>query len=174
MLPVLALLILVLAAVLLYAKTRPDTFRVQRSVLINAPAEAIFPLINDFHSWVSWSPYEKKDLHMKKTYGGPESGKGATYAWEGNNKVGSGKMEILDSTAPSKVLLSLEFFRPMKASNAGSFTLDPKDGGTEVTWSMEGRQTLMGKAMGLVMDMDSLVGKDFETGLQNIKTLTEK
>lgn len=169
----LAVVVLV-AAVLLFAATRPDSFRVQRSTSIKAPAEKIFPLIADFHAWGAWSPWEKLDPTMKRTHSGAPSGKGAVYAWDGNNEVGAGRMEIAEVSAPSKLSIKLDFSRPMEGHNTAEFTLVPKGDASEVTWAMFGPNPYLSKLIGLFLDMDKMIGKDFETGLANLKALAEK
>jgi Polyketide cyclase / dehydrase and lipid transport len=171
---IVVVLIVAVAAVLAYATTKPDTFRVQRSASIKAPADKIFPLINDFHSWAAWSPYEKLDPELKRTYSGAPSGKGAVYAWEGNNKVGAGRMEIVDAPPPSKVAIKLDFLRPFEAHNTAEFTLAPAGDATTVTWAMDGQNLYVGKVMSIFVDMDDMIGKDFATGLANLKNLAEK
>jgi len=175
MLKKIALVILALAAiVLIYAATRPGTFRVERTARIPAPPEKIFPLINDFHRWGEWSPYEKLDPGMKRTFGGAPAGKGATYAWEGNDKAGAGRMEILESAPSSKISIKLDFTKPFEARNMAEFTLRPQDGATQVTWAMHGPSPYIAKLMGIFFNMDQMIGKDFETGLANLKTASEK
>lgn len=169
----LAVVVLV-AAVLLFAATRPDSFRVQRSTSIKAPAEKIFPLIADFHAWGAWSPWEKLDPTMKRTHSGAPSGKGAVYAWDGNNAVGAGRMEIAEVSAPSRLSIKLDFSRPMEGHNTAEFTLVPKGDGSEVTWAMFGPNPYLSKLIGLFLDMDKMIGKDFEAGLANLKALAEK
>jgi len=160
-------------ALLAYAATRPDTFRVARSITIKAPPEKIFGFIDDFHRWGAWSPYEKMDPAMTRTFEGAQSGKGAAYAWAGK-KVGEGRMEILETTPSSKIVIKLDFTKPMTAHNTAIFTLQPQGEMTEVTWAMEGASPYMAKIMGLVFSMDAMVGKDFETGLSNLKAEAEK
>jgi hypothetical protein len=150
-----------------------DTFRVERSIVIDAPAQAIFPQIDDFRAWVDWSPYEKMDANLAKTYSGPARGKGAAYAWVGR-KAGSGRMEIVRSDAPSKIVIQLDFSKPMTAHNTAEFTLEPQGGGTKVTWAMHGPNTLMSKVMGLFFTMDKLVGPQFDEGLASLKRLAEQ
>ena len=175
MFKIIALLAVVLiAALLIYAATKPDTFRVQRAASINAPPEKIFPLINDLHSWGAWSPWEKMDPAMKRTYSGAASGKGAVYEWEGNNKVGQGRMEITDTSPPSHVTIKLDFVKPFEAHNIAEFTLEPKGDSTNVTWATHGPQSYVAKAMTIFFSMDSLVGKEFEAGLANMKAIAEK
>ncbi|MFZ2159313.1 MAG: SRPBCC family protein [Bradyrhizobium sp.] len=163
-----------IAIVLILAANKPDTFAVRRAITIKAPPEKIFPLINDFHQWGSWSPYEHKDPAMKRTYSGAASGVGAVYAWEGNKNVGTGRMEILDAPAPSKIAIKLDFFTPFEAHNTAEFTMLPQGDATEVTWLMHGPAILMSRVMQVFFNMDKMVGKDFEAGLANLKRATEK
>ncbi len=167
------LLAILVVAVLLYATTRPDSFRVQRSATIKAPPEKIAAVLGDFHGWQAWSPWEKMDPAMKRNYGGAEKGKGATYAWEGNSKVGQGRMEMTDATA-SRVALDLDFLKPFETHNKVVFTLVPKGEATEVTWMMQGPVPYIAKVCTMFFDMDSMVGKDFEAGLANLKSVMEK
>jgi hypothetical protein len=167
----LALVILV-AAVLGYAATRPDTFRVQRQASIQAPPEKIAALIQNFRQWGHWSPYEKLDPSMRRTFGGAPSGKGAVYEWAGSGKAGAGRMEILDASA-SKVLIKLDFIKPFEAHNTAEFQLIPKGAATEVTWVMDGPTPFIAKVMGLFFNMDAMIGKDFEAGLANLKAASE-
>jgi hypothetical protein len=163
-----------LAALLLYVASRPDTFRVERSASIAAAPEEIFPMIEDFHRWGPWSPYEKRDPAMKRTYSGAPSGPGAVYAWEGNRDIGKGRMEIAESSPPSRVALKLDFSEPFEAHNTVVFTLVPEGDATRVTWAMDGRNAFVSKLMGLVLDMDDMIGRDFEAGLANLKSLAEQ
>jgi uncharacterized protein YndB with AHSA1/START domain len=151
-----------------FIASRPASFTVQRSAEIAAPPEAVFALLNDFHQWNRWSPWEKLDPNMKRSFDGPTSGPGASYAWAGNDQVGEGRMKIVESKPGESVTLDLEFLKPFAAKNRTSFTLAPSGAGTRVTWAMKGENGFLGKAMSLVMDMDALVGKDFETGLANL------
>src|SRR6476659_8580882 len=167
-------LAIAIAVVLILAATKPDTLRVQRAITVSAPAENIFPLINDFHQWRAWSPYEHKDPAMKRTYGGADSGKGAVYGWDGDKNVGSGRMEILDSSAPAKIVIKLDFFKPFEGHNTAEFTMLPQGDATHVTWLMHGQSPFMGKIMNVFINMDRMIGKDFEIGLANLKRLTEK
>jgi uncharacterized protein YndB with AHSA1/START domain len=168
------ILAIAIAVVLILAATKPGRFSVRREITVNAPAEKIFPLINDFHQWVAWSPYEHRDPALKRTYSGVESGKGAVYAWDGNNNVGSGRMEILESTPSSKIVIKLDFFKPFEGHNTAEFTMLPQGDATNVTWLMHGPSPFMGKIMHVFINMDRMVGKDFEIGLANLKRLTEK
>jgi len=169
----LALVVLV-AAVLLFATTRPDTFSVQRTATIKATPDKVFPLINDFHQWSVWSPWEKLDPAMQRTHGGPVAGKGANYAWVGNSKVGEGRMEILESAPSSKVSIKLDFIKPFEGHNIADFTLTPQGDSTQVTWVMNGPAPYITKLMGIFVSMDQMIGKDFEAGLANMKAAAEK
>jgi hypothetical protein len=166
--------VVLIAAFLALVATRPDTFRVERSASIKAPPEKIFAILNDFKRWDAWSPWEKKDPAMKRSFGATTSGKGATYGWEGNKDVGQGSMTIVESSAPGKVGLSLDFVKPFEAHNTVVFTLEPKGDTTQVRWAMEGAVPYFAKIIHLFMDMDKMVGSDFETGLANLKAVTEK
>lgn len=165
---------LVLTILLVYAATKPDTFRIQRSIGINAPPERIFQHINDLTRWGAWSPWEKMDPAMKKTAGGALSGKGAWYEWDGNNQVGKGRMEILESVPFSRILIKLDFLKPFEAHNRAEFTLAAREGSTTVTWAMYGPQPYIAKVMGLVFNCEKMVGPQFETGLADLKMLAEK
>ncbi|HTD06586.1 SRPBCC family protein [Undibacterium sp.] len=166
--------VVLLAAVLLFAATRPDTFRVERTASIKAPPEKIFALINDFHSWGSWSPYEKLDPAMKKTFSGAASGLGSVYAWEGADKAGAGRMEITESSPASRVIIKLDFIKPFEGHNVADFTLHTQGEATTLTWAMHGPSPYIAKLMGLFFNMDHMIGKDFEAGLANLKAATEK
>jgi uncharacterized protein YndB with AHSA1/START domain len=174
MLTVLIVVLVLVAALLAYAATRPDTFRVQRTAVIQAPPERIYPLIEDFHRWTEWSPYEKLDPTMKRGFAGAESGRGAVYTWEGNGKAGAGRMEITEAQAPTLIRIALDFTRPFRANNQTSFTLTPRDGGTEAVWAMDGANAFVTKVMGIFMNMDELIGKDFAVGLANLKAIAER
>ena len=167
-----------IAVVLILAATKPDTFSVRRAATVKAPPEKIFSLINDFHQWGTWSPWENKDPAMKRSYSGAQSGKGAIYAWDGNKNVGSGRMEILDASQPSKIVIKLDFFKPFEAHNTAEFTMlpqgDASNAATDIDWQMHGPAPFMSKVMQVFMNVDRMVGKDFEIGLANLKRLTEK
>lgn len=152
--------------------TRPNTFRIERSTTIAAPPERIVALIDDFHAWGQWSPWEKIDPTMTRTFEGPERGVGAVYGWTGTGKAGTGRMEILEDT-PAKVVIKLDFIKPFEAHNMAIFTLEPQGGATRVVWAMEGGQPFMAKLMGLVFNMEKMVGPDFEKGLASLKTSAE-
>jgi uncharacterized protein YndB with AHSA1/START domain len=162
-----------LAAVLAYAASKPDNFTVQRSTVIAAPPEHIFPLIDDLHAQSAWSPFEK-DPAMKRTHSGPARGPGAVYAWDGDRRVGAGQITVTESMPPSKVVLALRMARPLKADNIVEFTLQRASGaGTRVTWTMRGKAPFMAKVMGLFMNCDNMVGTQFDEGLAKLKTLVE-
>jgi hypothetical protein len=163
-----------ITGVLIYAATQPDTFRVQRATTIKAPPESVFPLVNDFRRWDAWSPWEKKDPAMKRTFGTATSGKGAVYGWQGNKDVGQGRMEIAESVALSNVTIKLDFVEPWEAHNIVEFTLHPQGETTNITWAMHGPMPYVSKLMSIFMDMDRMIGKDFEAGLANLKAVAEK
>ena len=169
-----AVLAIAIVIILILASTKPATFSVRRSAVVQAPAEAIFPLINNFHQWARWSPWEKRDPAMKRDYSGAESGKGAVYAWDGNKNVGSGRMEILDVSVPSKIVIKLDFLKPFEAHNTAEFTMLPQGDATNLTWAMHGPLVFMAKVMHVFINMDKMIGKDFEAGLANLKSLAEK
>jgi hypothetical protein len=169
-------IVVLVAAVLVYAATRPGSLHVQRAARISAPPDKIFPLINDFHTWSSWSPYEKVDPAMKRSYSGAANGKGAVYEWEGNSMVGQGRMEITDTSHPSRVTIKLDFIKPLEGHNVAQFTMVPgsnEGDSTIVTWTMDGPTPYIGKLIGVFVNMDTMIGKDFETGLANLKAIAE-
>lgn len=161
------------AGVLGFAATRPGSFRIERRARIEAPPERVFALLDDFRRWEGWSPWEKLDPALQRSYGGPASGVGATYGWTGNKQVGEGRMEITESTPPGRLVIKLDFLKPFEAHNTTEFLLQPADGGTTLTWSMVGESPFMMKVMSLFMSMDKMVGRDFEKGLAGIKALAE-
>lgn len=173
MFTVFVIILLAVAALLGVAATRPDRFRVERSATIQAPPERIFPLINDFHRWQAWSPYERKDPAMQRNYDGPSAGEGAVYGWNGNKDIGSGRMQITESTPSARIEIRLEFFTPFKATHTAEFMFEPQGEDTRVIWAMHGRSSFMHKLMGLVFNMDKMVGKDFEEGLGHLRRLSE-
>jgi hypothetical protein len=151
--------------------TASDTFRVERSIHVDAAPADIAPLIEDFHRWTAWSPWEKLDPAMQRSYGGAERGVGAIYEWTGK-KAGAGRMEVTD-VRPERIAIQLDFIKPMRASNTALFDLTPDGAGTRVTWAIVGKETLMTKLMHVVLNMDKLVGKDFEKGLADLKRQAE-
>lgn len=168
------LLAVALVVVLIIAANKPDIFRVQRSATIKATPEKIFPLINDMHANLDWSPYEKKDPAMKRAHGGPQSGKGAFYEWDGNKEVGSGRITITESISPSKVVMALDMTRPFECHNIIEYTLVPQGDGTLVTWAMLGPTPYIGKVIQIFFDTDKMVGRDFEAGLASLKVIAER
>jgi uncharacterized protein YndB with AHSA1/START domain len=170
-------LLLAMAAVLVtflgFVATRPDAYRVERSSEIAAPATAVFAAVSDFKNFPEWSPWETRDPNMKRTLSTPSAGAGATYAWEGNKDVGKGKMTFTEVTAPARVREKLEFLEPFPSVADVAFDLSAAAGGTKITWAMEGKHTFVGKIFGLFMDMDKMIGKDFEEGLANLKRVVE-
>jgi uncharacterized protein YndB with AHSA1/START domain len=171
---ILVVIVILIGGVLAFAATKPDTFSVQRSTSIKAPPEKIFAVVNDFHRWPDWSPWEKLDPSMKRTQSGTASGKGAIYAWEGNSKAGAGRMEIVESTPASKVAIQLDFIKPFEGHNVAEFQLQPQGDTTNLTWSMHGPTPFVSKLMQVFVNMDTMIGKDFEAGLANLKAITEK
>jgi K+-transporting ATPase KdpF subunit len=163
-----------IAVVLLYATTRPDTFHVQRTATINAAPDKIFAHINDLHAWEAWSPYMKLDPAMKMTYSGAASGTGAAYEWEGSSSVGAGRVTITDTATPSKVSIKLDMLKPFASSNDVIFSLQPRGEATDVTWAMDAPNKWISKVMSVFINMDTMVGGQFEEGLANLKALTEK
>ena len=168
------IVLLAIVIILILASTKPSTFRVERSITINASPEKVAALINDFHNWNAWSPWAKLDPDMKTTYFGPASGPGSVYEWEGNSKVGKGRMEIL-STDPAKTSIKLDFLKPFEGHNTADFLLQPEGPGTRVTWVMYGPMKFFpGKIMSVFTTMDNVIGTDFEKGLASLKSLAEK
>ncbi|MHC5350837.1 SRPBCC family protein [Metapseudomonas furukawaii] len=170
----LAIIVVAILGVLGYAAISPDHFRIERTASIAAPPEKVFPLINDFQQWPAWSPWEKIDPALKRSYSGPQAGVGAVYAWQGNNEVGTGRMEITGSEPASKVEIKLDFQMPFEAHNTAEFTLSPENGGTRVTWAMYGPSPYTHRLMQVFFDMDDLVGSRFEQGLANLKAAAEQ
>jgi len=172
--PILAVLAGGVAALVGYAASRPADFRIQRRARFAAPPRDIVPHLDDFRAWAAWSPWEKLDPAMQRTFGGPARGVGATYAWNGNKKAGAGSMKITRSDEQA-VAVTLDFTRPMRATNVTEFALAPVNGGgTEVVWTMNGSNNLMGKLFGVFVNMDQLVGRDFEAGLASLKAVSER
>jgi uncharacterized protein YndB with AHSA1/START domain len=170
---VLAVVVIAVAVVAIYATTKPDSFTVQRTIAIKAPPEKILALITDLHGWTAWSPYEAKDPAMKRTHSGAPKGKGAIYEWDGNSKVGSGRMEIIDTTS-DKVVIKLDFLKPFEGHNTAEFTVAPQGGTTTVTWAMYGPARFITKVMSTFFNLDKMIGDDFDAGLVNLKAMAEK
>ena len=174
-----ALLVFVAAivALLAYASTRPSTFRIERSIRIAAPMLQVAEQLDDFHTWQSWSPWEAIDPTLQRTFSGAQAGVGAIYEWTGTGKAGSGRMEITEMRAgpdSGLIAIDLDFLKPWKASNKAEFTMTPTDAGTDLRWAMFGPSPFMSKLMGVFMNFDKMVGKDFETGLATLKRNAEQ
>lgn len=167
-------IVVLVAALLVYAATKPGTFRIERTATIKASPEKIYPYMSDFHKGDLWSPYEKKDPTMKRTFSGAPSGKGAVYEFEGNKNVGKGRLEIIEAVPPAKVVLTLDMIKPMQGHNIVEYSIKPNGSSTDVTWSMLGTNTYVGKIVCIFINVDKMVGTDFEAGLANLKTLVEK
>jgi hypothetical protein len=165
--------VLVILALTAFIASRPTEYRVERSAQIDASPDVVFSIINDLHQWGTWSPFDKRDPNMKKTFEGASSGPGAIYTWSGNSQVGEGCLTVMKSTPVELVNMKLEFSRPFKCCNDVNFKLAPCGSGTRVSWIMDGKNNLMSKAMSLVMDMDKMVGNDFEQGLANLNSVAQ-
>jgi len=166
-------ILILIVGFIAFVATRPTDCHHERSARISAPPDVVFAKINDFHQWVQWSPYEKLDPNMKKTFEGSSAGVGAVYSWAGNDKAGEGRATITESKPGELVSMKLEFFKPFAAICQANFTLVPAEGGTRVTWSMDGKNNFMAKAVSIFMDMDKMIGKDFEEGLVNLNRVTQ-
>jgi hypothetical protein len=160
---------LVLIAILAYAASRPSHARIERTALLDAPADSLFALINDFRLWSRWSPYEQNDPGLRRTFSGAAAGPGAEYYWSGNGKAGTGRMTILESRPAERISIKLEFIKPFKSTNHGYFNISPTAEGTQVTWGMDCENPFLGKVFGIFVDVDKMVGKDFEAGLANLE-----
>ncbi|MEX0837926.1 MAG: SRPBCC family protein [Parvibaculum sp.] len=169
-----AVLAAIVVVLLVYAATKPGTFRVERSILIDAPPGDIYAEIEDFRRWRAWSPYEDRDPNLERSYSGAEKGVGAQYAWQGDSNVGSGRMEIRDAVPASEIVIALDFLEPMEAHNMAFFTMTPEAGATRLAWVMEGPSNLMFNVMGIFVDMDAMIGTDFEAGLAKMKSNLEE
>ena len=169
---VIALAAIVVVLVVVIA-TRPTEFRVQRSATLSAPVPVVFAQVNDFHKWEAWSPYVKRDPAMRKSFEGAPAGVGAIYTWSGNNEVGEGRTTIIESRPGELIRIKLEFARPFASTSTAEFTFKPAGERTVVTWALDGQNGFPAKAMGLVMNMDRMIGDDFEKGLAQIKAIAE-
>jgi hypothetical protein len=163
----------VVAGLLVLIATRPGEYRVERSIVIATAAEVPFGMVNDFREWQAWSPWEKIDPEMERTHEGADAGEGARYAWAGNDEAGKGRMTIVSSRPHEAIDIELEFIEPFTSTAKTEFRFVETDGGTEVIWAMGGENDFMGKAFSLVMNMDDLIGADFEKGLASMKALAE-
>jgi carbon monoxide dehydrogenase subunit G len=164
--------VVILAALVAFIASRPSAFRIARSRVVAAPPDVVHAFVNDFHKWPAWSPWEKLDPSMNREHSGAAAGTGAVYGWSGNNKVGEGRMTITDSRPPASVTIRLEFIKPWTATNTAQFDFTPSGSGTNVTWSMSGHHNFMAKGFTLCMNMDKMVGSDFEKGLANLDEAT--
>ena len=173
LLGIVVMLVVLIAVCLVLVLMQPAHYQVERSTTINAPAPAVFTLVNDFHKWDSWSPWAKLDPGMKTTYEGPAAGTGASYSWTGNSQVGEGKMTIIESRPSDLIKIKLEFIKPFAATNATDFTFTPSGNSTNVKWTMSGDNNFIGKAFSLFMNMDKMIGADFEKGLAQMKMVAE-
>lgn len=167
------ILAVAVSGILIMAAMKPDHFRVERSMSIQASPDRIFARINTMQNWRAWSPWENLDPDMKRTFSGPPSGVGSKYAWEGDKNIGIGSTEITEAVLFSKIALKLDFLKPFEAHNNVEFTLEPKGDATEVTWAMHGPQPFMAKVMSVIFNCDKMVGGQFETGLANLKKVAE-
>jgi len=166
-------IVAVIVLLVLFIATRPSSFHIERSITIGVPPEMAFAQVNDFHKWTAWSPWEKVDPEMKRTFEGAPSGTGAIYTWVGNDKVGQGRMTIEKSDKPARISIKLEFIKPWTATNAVTFTFAPAPEGTKMTWAMDGQHNFMAKAFMVFMNLDKMIGGDFERGLAALKTVAE-
>ena len=173
MIPILLALAFIALVFIIVITGQPDEFTLSRSAKISAPPDKVFPHVNDLHMWEAWSPWAKLDPNAKSTFDGPALGTGSSMAWDGNNKVGSGKMTITDSKPGEAIRFRLDFLKPMKATNTAEFTFRPEGGQTVVVWSMAGKNSFAGKMFGLLMNCDKMVGGQFEKGLASLKTVVE-
>jgi hypothetical protein len=169
----LVVIVLIVAIFCVVVALQPAHYHVERSATINAPAPLVFSQVNDFHKWEAWSPWAKLDPAMKQTYEGPPAGKGAIYSWTGNDQVGQGRMTITDSKPGELVKIKLEFIKPWAATNATDFSFATQGNQTNVKWTLDGSNNFMGKAASLFMNMDKMVGGDFEKGLLQMKLVAE-
>ena len=175
MLTAVVIVLAVLAVLLVVVASRPADFRIAReSAAIAAPPEVVFAQLNDFHRWSKWSPWEKLDPAMKKTFSGADAGAGAVYAWDGNKQAGAGRMTLTDSKPAERIAIKLEFFKPFAAQNDTEFLLEKAPAGVQVKWAMSGQRNFGMKAASLFMDLDKLVGGDFERGLAELKRVSEE
>jgi len=170
---ILAIVVVIIIVLVVIVALQPADFRVARSTLVSAPPAAVFAQVNDFHKWNAWNPWGKVDPAMKQNYEGAPAGSGAVYTWTGNKEVGEGRMTITDSRPTDLVQMKLEFYKPFAATNTAEFTFVPEGNQTRVTWSMFGEKNFMAKAVHLFMNMDKMIGGQFEKGLADMKTAAE-
>jgi Polyketide cyclase / dehydrase and lipid transport len=163
----------IVVAIVAIASRRPGTFKVARSLSIRSEPERLFPLINDLHAFNTWNPFAQRDPNARAVYRGPACGKGAVHTFDGK-KSGTGQIEIVDAAAPKQVTMRLTMVKPFRADNTVNFTLEPRGDATNVTWAMSGQSPLLAKVIGLFINCDNMVGKDFEQGLSNLRAIAEK
>lgn len=168
------IVVVLTAALLIYAATKPSTLNIERSRSIQAPPEKIFALINNFHNWGAWAPQDKEDPTMKRTYSGPEEGVGATSDWDSTGSAGKGRMAITESVPPKRISVKVDFVKPFEAHNVNEFTLEPEGSTTKVTWRMHGTNLYIMKVMSIFTSIDKMAGKHFESGLENLRAVAEK
>jgi hypothetical protein len=166
------ILVVVLAALTVFIATRPSEFRIARSRTVSAPPEVVHAYVNDFRKWSEWSPWEKRDPALRREFSGAPAGPAAVYSWVGNKEVGEGRMTITDSRPPQSITIRLEFIKPFAATNAAQFDFAQRGSGTNVTWAMSGRRNFIAKAISVFMDLDKMVGTEFEKGLATLDTVT--
>lgn len=174
MLHVVFVLVGLVLALVVYAATRPNEMRIERAIEIDRSPDRVFALVNDFREWKAWSPWEELDPSMKRSYEGAERGKGAVYTWDGNDKAGAGRMEIVASEVPSRIQIALAFTRPFASSNKTTFAVTPTEKGARITWTMEAPRPFMMKLLGVVLNLDKAIGNDFERGLAKMKATAER
>jgi uncharacterized protein YndB with AHSA1/START domain len=173
-LKILIAIVAVIVMALVFAAMKPDTLRIERSTVINAPPDKVYALIDDFHEWPRWAPQDREDASMKRTYSGAPTGVGAVSDWSGSGNTGKGRMEITGADASRQVVVTVDFAKPFVAHNVNTFTLAPEGNGTRVSWAMQGTNAYMMKVMSLLMNMDKMMGQHFESGLANLKAAAEK
>jgi len=174
LLKIIIVIAVLVAIVLVFAATKPKIFTVQRTINIKAPPDKIFELVNDFHNWSGWAPQDKEDPTMKRTYSGAVSGKGAVSEWVSSGSAGKGRMTITESTPPRMISVEVDLVKPFEAHNINEFTLEPAGDSTKVTWAMHGTNLYIMKLISVFKNMDSVAGKHFERGLDNLKTVAEQ
>ena len=170
---ILVALVAIVVVLVVVVAMQPSEFRVERTATVSAPPQAVFAQVNDFHNWEAWNPWGKLDPAMKQAYEGAPEGVGAIYTWVGNNQVGEGRMTLVESHPNDRIRIELEFLKPFAGTSTAQFTFAPEGDQTSVTWSMDGKNNFMSKALGLFMNMDKMIGGQFETGLADLKSVTE-
>ncbi|HEY2413472.1 MAG TPA: SRPBCC family protein [Pirellulaceae bacterium] len=167
-------LVVMLGLFLIIVAMQPGEFRITRSATMKAAPATVFAEVNDFHKWEAWSPWAKLDPNAKAVFAGPESGEGAKFSWSGNDKVGEGTQTIVESKPEERIRIRLDFEKPMKDTSEAEFTFKPQDDQTQVTWSMSGKKNFVGKAVCMFMNMDKMIGGEFDKGLASLKRIVEK